>query len=76
MKYDIVERIRDAFDDTDEVVSWITADLIKPNTYYKGELRVHLIGLHEAALEACKEIVKLRRENKKLKEALNETTVS
>lgn len=74
--YDIVERISEAFEDTDEVASWIKLGWIKPDTYYSGELEVHLLGLHEAALEACREIVKLRKENKKLTRVVNESEIS
>lgn len=63
--YDIVKRIRTAFDDTEEVASWCDDE-----TYEGEEMRTHLLGLHEAALEACDEVERLRRENSILRQEL------
>jgi hypothetical protein len=53
---DIVKYIRTVFSDTDEVAAWCD------NTYFGRETRAHLTGLYKAALEACKEIERLRLE--------------
>jgi predicted nuclease with TOPRIM domain len=64
-KEDIVESIRTVYDDTEELASWCDTD-----TYEGAEIRTHLIGLYEAALEACNEIERLKRENAVLREEL------
>jgi hypothetical protein len=66
---DIVKHIRIAFDDTKEVASWCD------DTYYGEETRTHLLGLYRAALDACKEIERLRRENSDLRCELEEPKV-
>ena len=50
----VVERIRQVFDDTEEIASWCD------ETYEGRETRVHLLGLYASALEACDEIEVLR----------------
>jgi hypothetical protein len=63
-KSDIVEHIRIAFDDTKEIASWCD------DSYWGEETRTHLLGLYRAALDACKEIEQLRRENSILRHEL------
>jgi hypothetical protein len=65
-KFDIVEHIRIAFDDTKEVASWCD------DSYWGEEMRTHLLGLYRAALDACKEIERLRLENSDLRCELEE----
>jgi hypothetical protein len=65
-KFDIVEHIRIAFDDTKEVASWCD------DSYWGEETRTHLLGLYKAALDACKEIERLRLENSDLRCELEE----
>jgi hypothetical protein len=68
-KFDIVEHIRIAFDDTKEVASWCD------DSYWGEETRTHLLGLYKAALDACKEIERLRLENSDLRCELEEPKV-
>ena len=62
-----VKRIREVFEDNDEVASWCDT-----STYVGAETYTHLVGLYETALAAADEIDLLRAENERLREALKE----
>jgi len=51
---DVVKKIRNVFDDTEEIASWCD------DTYEGRETYAHLLGLYETALEAASEIERLR----------------
>jgi hypothetical protein len=57
---DIVERIREVFDDTPEIVDMCD------ESYEGQEIASHLQGLYEAALEAANEIEQLREKMKNI----------
>lgn len=53
-KCNVVEIIREVFDDTEEIASWCD------ETYNGRETQIHLLGLYAHALEACDEIERLQ----------------
>ena len=61
-----VRRIREVFEDNDEVASWCDT-----STYVGAETYTHLVGLYETALAAADEIDLLCAENKRLRALLN-----
>lgn len=58
-------RIRDVYEDNDEIASWCDR-----STYVGAETYTHLMGLYEAAVRAGDEIARLREENRFLRQVL------
>lgn len=53
---DILYRLRDVFDDTDEVMEWIDT-----STYCGAETHEHVTGMHKTMLDAADRIQELEK---------------